>query len=429
MDNQQVSLSMIEKKENALPFYALVFFTFMVYITPQAYVPVLEPLHLAKLSAGFAVATYILNALGRKQPLLKIDTETRLLFVIIFFAIISIPFSIWPGGSFGVFKDFYIKAIIIFLLIPNVVTSTKRLKVMLWSIIFFCTFMSIIAIRDFVTGNFWQLDRIKGAGWGIAANPNDLALTVVLSIPFAMSFYLLYKNGLKKLISAAYIIIATYAVICTFSRGGLITLVVVYTVFIVKNIKKSGAKVIIPTVFLLIIFLSLIPGGYKEKMSSMFDFQKDKTGSALSRKEGIVQGAKIMLDNPLFGVGLGMNILALNKKGGYWTQTHNVYLEIGSEIGIPAMIIFLILLYKLVRGVNSIQKKCHRSLKSKELFFLAEGIEISLIGFFIAALFHPVAYHFYFYYIAGFVLALKNIYRNSILETERGARNNTLVTG
>ena len=38
---------------------------------------------------------------------------------------------------------------------------------------------------------------------------------------------------------------------------------------------------------------------------------------------------------------------------------------------------------------------------------MAEGIKVSLTVFAIAAVFHPVAYQFYFYYMAGLALAAR----------------------
>jgi hypothetical protein len=45
---------------------------------------------------------------------------------------------------------------------------------------------------------------------------------------------------------------------------------------------------------------------------------------------------------------------------------------------------------------------------------IAEGVQISLITFAIAGFFHPVAYQFYFFCIAGLAVALKNTCRAQI---------------
>jgi hypothetical protein len=46
----------------------------------------------------------------------------------------------------------------------------------------------------------------------------------------------------------------------------------------------------------------------------------------------------------------------------------------------------------------------------RDLFYLAEGIQLSLLAFAVAAFFHPVGYHVYFYYLAGLAVALKNVW-------------------
>jgi hypothetical protein len=37
------------------------------------------------------------------------------------------------------------------------------------------------------------------------------------------------------------------------------------------------------------------------------------------------------------------------------------------------------------------------------------ALEISLVAFAVAAMFHPVGYHFYFYILAGLAVALRSI--------------------
>ncbi len=406
-----------EARESTFPFYALLFFTFVVYIAPQVYFPVLRPFRLAMVAALLASVSYLFNKLSTGQPLLKIDAETRLMLVLIFLAVLSIPFSRWPGGSFQVLKDEYIKSIIIFFLLAHVLTSVPRTRKMLWYIIYFCSFISCIGIKNFVDGNFYAGGRISGAAAPITSNPNDLALTLVLMIPFALSFYLTNK-GWRKLYSGAYIIMSTFAIFCTFSRGGFIVLVVVYALFFYKMAKKTGPKAIFIAIVLTAVIIPLLPGGYTDRIHSIFDFSEDQTGSANAREASTLAALALVKESPLLGVGLGMNTLALNDRGFFWTQVHNVYLQIGVELGIPAMVIFITLLWKLIHNMQMIQRNLSQLEGDMEKVYLDQGMEISLIGFAVAAVFHPVAYHFYFYYLAGFAVALKRIYSFSIVQTE-----------
>lgn len=408
-ENKLKSLENIVPKESNLPFYALLFFTFIVYIAPQEYFPFLKPLYLAKIFAIFAALTYVFNTLGKGKPIFKLDTEIRLLLTIVVIAILSIPFSLWPGGSFNTLINLYLKVIIIFLLISSLLNSMSRIKTMLWFIMLYCTFIAVVAIKNFYTGNFYESVRIYGAASGMAMNPNDLALTILVILPFSFSIFIISKKKIGKLFSLAYVLLGTIAIILTFSRAGFIGLLVAYGLCFLKMVKRSGLKIVVLTLVLLIIVFIIFPEGYTDRIASIFDSSKDSTGSSIERRESTIKGFQVMLEHPILGVGLGMNILALNEKGMYWQMIHNVYLQIGSELGITALVIFIILFGKLIINMRVIQKDFKKSGKNENLSLLAQATEISLIAFAVVAIFYPVAYHFYFYYVAGFAVAIKRV--------------------
>jgi O-antigen ligase len=103
-----------------------------------------------------------------------------------------------------------------------------------------------------------------------------------------------------------------------------------------------------------------------------------------------------------------MDALALNEvRGPTWTIVHNVYLQYAIDLGIPGLVLFVMLLRGVVRSARYAQHA--GGARQSGLFHLAEGIRISLIAFAVAALFHPVGYHFYFYYFAGLAIAARTI--------------------
>jgi O-antigen ligase len=83
---------------------------------------------------------------------------------------------------------------------------------------------------------------------------------------------------------------------------------------------------------------------------------------------------------------------------------HNTYLEYAVDLGLPGLTLFVLLL----RGCWKSARATRRS-AAPELGQLAEGIEISLVGFAVAAFFHPAAYEFYFFYIAGLAVAARTV--------------------
>jgi O-antigen ligase len=107
-----------------------------------------------------------------------------------------------------------------------------------------------------------------------------------------------------------------------------------------------------------------------------------------------------------------MNSAALNEaRGSAWTKVHNVYLEYAVDLGLPGLLLFLLLFHACLAKARSTRRRAASVPSLRELCCLAEGVEISLLAFAVAAFFHPVAYHFYFYYPAGLAVAVGGVYR------------------
>src|SRR3989454_10147831 len=119
-----------QRDDYPLAFWGLVFFTFIVFVAPQNIYATLQPLHLAKASAILALAAYAGRRLSRGEPILPVGPEFGLLTALTVLAVLSIPFSLWPGGSFGVLTDLYLKSVLVFILTAQVITSVLRLRQM-----------------------------------------------------------------------------------------------------------------------------------------------------------------------------------------------------------------------------------------------------------------------------------------------------------
>ena len=65
-------------RENVIPFACLMFFTFVLFISPQSFFPVLEPVRPAQMSAGIAALAYVLGCLVHRRPLTIVTPEVQL---------------------------------------------------------------------------------------------------------------------------------------------------------------------------------------------------------------------------------------------------------------------------------------------------------------------------------------------------------------
>jgi len=256
---------------------------------------------------------------------------------------------------------------------------------------------------------------LNGTWAGISGNPNDFSLTLNLIIPFAVALYMLTTRVVHKIVIIAFLVFAVIGILLTFSRSGFLTLATIVALAMLKfTAGGSRQKFVVPILLLGIAFIAFAPEGYGTRIESIFDSSKDQVGSSQVRVDAMRYSLQSMAEHPLFGVGLGMNILGIKDLGMGWQHVHNVYLQIGTEMGVPAMIIFVMFLLNVFGAVRTVEKQAKRVDEVTDIQVLAIASQISMAAFIVAAFFYPVGYHFYMYYVAGFCLALKQIAATSV---------------
>jgi len=181
-------------------------------------------------------------------------------------------------------------------------------------------------------------------------------------------------------------------------------------IYFVRLVRRPGRVWAIAALLLALACAPLLPSGYLDRLATITDIGSDPTGSAQERWGDTLAAVRLVSGSPIIGAGAGMNILALNEaRGAIWKKVHNVYLEYAVDLGLPGLLLFLAILAGSFRATALVMKRTAGRPAWRDLFLLAEGIQASLAVFAVAAMFHPVAYHFYFYYMAGLALAARAV--------------------
>ena len=115
----------------ALPFWSVMAFTAVLLFSPQTYVPALAPFRPALLVILIGVLAYVSDRWARRLPIIEWNREISLITGLGVLAALTIPFSLWPGGSLAVLTDFG-KTAAIFVLLSHVVTTMARLRLAAW---------------------------------------------------------------------------------------------------------------------------------------------------------------------------------------------------------------------------------------------------------------------------------------------------------
>ena len=424
------SLAALDGSQGA--FYALVAFTFVLLLSPQAWFPVLKLVRIAFLAGGIAMAAHVMERTARKQPITPMAPEIAIAFALILWSMITIPMSYWPGGSVHLLMDQYLKAIAFFWLLATIITTPARLRGLAWSLTLCAIPLAATGIWHYLSGNVMKttqdgLVRVVGymGSSGLTGNPNDLALMLNLIIPLAGALAL-SSRGAARLFASGVVLLGIGGVIVTFSRAGFLALAAIFFMFVLTLVRRKSAGAAIALLVVALSVPMMLPKTYVERLSTITNLDQDKTGSAQGRYKDLGIALEVVSHNPVIGVGLGQDMIALNQaRGQYtWRSVHNVYLQYAVDLGIPGFLLFAWLHLLCFRSAWAVERRARRDPTVAELGPLATGIQVSLVAFLVAAMFHPIAYQFYFFSIAGLAVALKNTCRAELARarlTDAGA--------
>jgi len=407
-------------RQGRVAFRALVAFTAILLLTPQTVIPVLKTLRIALAAGGLAIAAHLFDATLRRRPVLPASPEVVTALALLLWAVLTVPFSYWPGGSVALMSDQYLKALVFFWLIAALVTTRRRLWTFGWALVLCSIPLALTALSHFgsgvyVTTSAAPLQRIGGIA-GLTGNPNDLALTLNLVIPIAGALLFTSRGVPARTVALTSLLLSVPAVIVTFSRAGFLTICAIAVASLLCFVKRRAPAPAAAVLVVACSVLPLLPAGYLERLSTITDIEADQTGSAVGRWSDYQLSLRLVAQNPIVGVGLGQDILALDqiRLRPTWRNVHNAYLEYAVDLGVPGFLMFLALLIASIRSARRIEALATRAPALRDLGIMASGVRIALVAFVVAAFFHPIAYQFYFFCVAGLAVALKRVYRSEL---------------
>jgi putative inorganic carbon (hco3(-)) transporter len=404
-------------------FLGLMAFTAMLFFRPQDLITPLRVLHLAELSALFALAALVFGRLGRGLSISRITPE---LIGVLAFALIILataPFSVWMGGTVRTFTDLYAKVVLIFVLMVNTLTTPKRIEQFTWLIVVASGYIAGRAVLDYARGiNMVEYGRVQGSVGGMFKNPNDLALNMVAVVPLASFLVFRPHSMVKRAVAVLCGILMLGAVVASQSRSGTVGLAAM-AVVLAAHLVKQRPGVVFGVALAGLLALPLLPSAYWQRLASIADKNLDQTGSREARSTLLKESFEAFAANPLTGVGAGQ-FKNYNPQGRdeAWRESHNVVLQVASELGIGGLMIFAFLLARAAyapaqtrrmlryaearrRGQKGGAPDPPLSREEHEMLTTHAGaLSAALAGWFVCALFASVAYHWTFYYLLALAI-------------------------
>jgi O-antigen ligase len=380
-------------------FFGLVLFMVVYFARPEDWVPGLAAVPLAKIAGILILLALFFSFSNIRWHMPREVIFLTLLVVQLWFTVLFSP--VWRGGAFNVMLDFS-KVLPLVLAVYLAVRSLKRLR---WILFVQAASVAVIAVTSIIKAHV-SGGRLEGGSSGTFGNSNDLALIMDLSLPLCLALALTTRSYWKKFAWTVVMLAMIYVVFLTASRGGAIALLVVALACLWQlGVKSRRIYLLLFIPVALVVFWlytgSTLRGRFEQ--ASLNPAHNTIVSSAQAsveqRKELLIRSLEVTAQHPLFGVGPGN----FGVVSGVWHVTHNSYTQISAEGGIPALLLYLLILWSAIANLRDV-RKYRKTGKGIRLFSMA--IKASLAGYLVGSFFLSLAYNLFPYCLVAYTSAL-----------------------
>jgi probable O-glycosylation ligase (exosortase A-associated) len=376
----------------------------------------LEPLHLILLSAGLAICIYCADGkrTRRLRTVLRYRT-TRCVLAIALWMALSIPGALWPGGAFQTLTDEFGKIAVMYVVLVAAIRGFRDVERLAFTYLAaVATYAAVVLSRFGVGQAQWRLDAL------VYYDANDFATLAVMAVPLAVYFMVRPRPRWRRLSSAVALVLLVTAFVWAGSRGGFLALLAV-GVFLLLRYRAIHVRWRVLTAALLaFVFAAAASDTYWEKMRTIL---KPKDDYNFTDQEGRIQvwkrGIGYMLQRPFLGVGAGNFPTAEGTispvarasvlRGVKWSVSHNSYVQVGAELGVPGLLLFLAMLWSAFRTLRSVQ---HAPIppqpgeRSPPPAQLGQALAAALLAYMVGGFFLSLAYRDLLYVLLALAVGL-----------------------
>ncbi len=315
------------------PFIGLLFFIVFFYLRPHVFVPGLIGMPIILITGGAALASMVTKFTLERRPV-SILKAPQDYFMWWFFAAMLVSHLAHMDPSKALAAGYaFLNVVVLYFLITNLVTDSRRLHITLHVLAVMTLILAVQGIIQYYTGTGiggqTAVDEERIQSLGQFANPNALALALVVVIPFYIVEFARSGTATKLygLIALPAIIFALYL---TNSRGGVLAFGGVVTLMFARRYGIARGAVFAGVVTALVIMF----GPSRVETISVTE------ASAYGRIVAWNNGLNMLKSFPLFGIGAGA-----------WFEkykvliAHNSFIHCGAELGFFGLMPWVLMIY------------------------------------------------------------------------------------
>ncbi|MGE0823674.1 MAG: putative O-glycosylation ligase, exosortase A system-associated [Candidatus Binatia bacterium] len=256
---------------------------------------------------------------------------------------------------------------------------------------------------------------------------NAIGLALAMNLPLLVYMAKIETNVYLKQLYRVMFAFSYPAIICTFSRGAWLGMVVSTGLLVLKSKRKF---LVWTAVGLFVIsspaWLSMVASQrMAERYDSLANYEKDE--SAESRQWNMAFCARVGSLHPIFGAGFNYYSIEayeafypefLEKYPGKVWSCHSMWLTVWGEHGIVGTVLWMGLLASCFSGLRQIRKLAARDERVRWAVPYADMLQIAFWSFMVSGTFLDVAYFEVYYQLIGAVILLKERVRERLAEPQ-----------
>lgn len=284
--------------------------------------------------------------------------------------------------------------------------------------IFLCTLVGIhvfIGIKRVLAGP--GFGRVGGY---ILGDGNDLALAMVVVLPFALYLFRQTRSLPARMVWGGGSVAILLSIIFTSSRGGFVGLVMMTVYWIMTSRNKS--KAIASLVLAGGLVIAVAPSEYWARIETIKDTD---SGTAQIRRDSWTAARRMFYDSPIWGVG-GHNFgvrhpeyaleYSEEARGTRWGRVaHSMYFDVLAEFGLLGVFLIGSVLLANFRDIKRVKLLGREGLCSTSISQLNDALQLSWVGFLVPAAFISVLAYPHLYYLTALTVVVSRL---ALVESE-----------
>lgn len=397
----------LRRNGHTFSYAGLYLFSILVLFRPYELIPGLG--FLSATAFYFAVATlliYLPTQLATEGNLTFLSTEVKAVLALAAIALLTMPIAKDPGMAWEHFNDPFVKAVLMFVVMVNVIRTRGRLLGMMWLSLSIGVVLSYLALGMYMRGEMtvegYRVGEVIG---GMFENPNEMSMHLIMMLPLAITLGIATRSKLMKIVYFATAIIMLSANFITFSRGGFLGLLASMGVLAWKLGRRNRLNVTLVGIAATALTLLLAPGNFGIRVLSIFIPGLDAVGSSDQRRELLERSIIVTLRNP-WGIGIGnFPIVGIRN-----LVSHNAYTQVSAELGLLGLAAYLVFMISPFRKLGAIERTLFAKSDHGWFYYVAVGLQSSIVAYMVSSFFASVAYNWFIYYLIAYAVAFRRIY-------------------